>query len=86
MKLFWDSVIYFLRHFKLKHFIYSVAGYISQSTVQELSAFIIDKCRVNIIRTSLDVQFTFPAINMGGIYDVDGVLTLLPIYGTGPYT
>jgi hypothetical protein len=63
-----------------------VAGYIAQTTLQNTSTFLVTQLEVNTVRMQLKWNWTWPEVNIGGLYDVDGSLTVLPIYGTGPFT
>ncbi|KAF4525566.1 hypothetical protein B566_EDAN015055 [Ephemera danica] len=63
-----------------------VEGWIAQTTIQNTSTFDVTQLDINTVRMQLKWNFTWPEVNVGGLYDVDGTLTLLPIYGTGPFT
>ncbi|XP_059486835.1 uncharacterized protein LOC132203229 [Neocloeon triangulifer] len=63
-----------------------VKGSFDNVTVNGISAYTINKVHMDMLRMKINFDLLFNVIDtLGDRYDVDGVLAVLPIYGTGPF-
>jgi len=65
---------------------FRIVGSIDNTTIVGISGYVINNIDMNVLKMTMAFDFLFPAIDVSGDkYDIDGVLSILPIYGTGAF-
>ncbi|CAB3370567.1 Hypothetical predicted protein [Cloeon dipterum] len=61
-------------------------GSFDNVTINKISAYFINNVHMDVLRMKVTFDLFFDSIDtFGDRYDIDGVLAVLPIYGTGPF-